>query len=93
MAEELCRINYCFGAGQSSDDKIVQARWLLGRLLTLKGPIIRGRLIFEGGQYPCRKDPVKVSLNPATTTENLLSYANFNSTFHDGGQKDNLIKT
>ncbi|OAV45801.1 DUF5060 domain-containing protein [Lewinella sp. 4G2] len=54
----------------------------------------RGRLLFHHRQYPVWAETgeyfYKVGVD---APENLLSYADFDGTFHDDGQKDDLIKT
>ncbi len=54
----------------------------------------KGRLLFHGRQYPVFAETGEYFIKSGTDApENLLSYVDFDGTFHDDGQKDNLVKT
>ncbi len=54
----------------------------------------KGRLRFDGGQYPHWAETGELFIKSGPDApENLLAYADFDGTFHDDGQKDELVKT
>ncbi|SER00356.1 DUF5060 domain-containing protein [Neolewinella agarilytica] len=54
----------------------------------------KGRLLFHGRQYPVFAETGEYFIKSGTDApENLLSYADFDGTFHNDGLKDNLVKT
>jgi hypothetical protein len=59
--------------------------------LDLRG---KGRLLFHNRQYPVWAETGEYFYKNGTDApENLLSYADFDGTFHNDGHKDNLVKT
>ncbi|MEM6772361.1 MAG: DUF5060 domain-containing protein, partial [Bacteroidota bacterium] len=53
----------------------------------------RGRLLFHGRKYPVWAETGEYFYKVGTDApENLLSYADFDGTFHDDGVKDQLVK-
>ncbi|NJC27497.1 DUF5060 domain-containing protein [Neolewinella antarctica] len=54
----------------------------------------KGRLLFHGRQYPVWAETGEIFFKCGTDApENLLSYADFDGTFHDDGFRDELVKT
>lgn len=54
----------------------------------------KGRLLFRNRQYPVWAATGEYFYkNGPDAPENLLSYADFDGTFHNDGHKDNLVKT
>ncbi|MFK8163067.1 MAG: DUF5060 domain-containing protein, partial [Lewinella sp.] len=54
----------------------------------------KGRLLFHNRQYPVWAETGEYFYKNGTDApENLLSYADFDGTFHNDGHKDNLVKT
>ncbi|MDN3637139.1 DUF5060 domain-containing protein [Neolewinella lacunae] len=54
----------------------------------------RGRLLFHGRKYPVWAETGEYFYKVGTDApENLLSYADFDGTFHDDGHKDQLVKS